>query len=1004
MPHTKFSRDLISLAVLLAASLQGLSAQDYSQMAFSDIKARASMLVDSGNLSAALPVLQELVKRVESAEDSEVEIDYPIFLIGSAYIENYAANNQSSELSSALKWFDRLERNYPESKHLKPAYLKKIDILRVLRRTDEAVQLMKDLLGGRKANIVFSYAEESKLLKDLSQTLYIKNRLAEGLPFFTKLLEIARSNEDRGLAAAASFEAHIEAKQLDAAIRLLPHLAGEFELRYQPRLNVALLKASDTLSDLGRLSDASILLNLIKTTDLMIAFHEQQVADKTKRIETFEALKRSADRVNELKQEVKILQNTLVELRKLPTLRNELLVRRARNFSKTSRPYESFWMFYDLLKENPGDKQSEFYHYAAFSGARKINKDAVVLQLGRSYRSQYPNGDFYSDVTAGLVDKLQKLEETEEMIAVVVDFLNERPLDPFSSNFLALWSGYMIEQELMQELIDQCLNWRQMHKNPIFADGLLFWPGLAHLQLSDFQTALENFSALLEQFPTSLYAEDATLRKGICQFYVEAYTDARETLIAFTQRFSESQSIDQAFYFLGEIESIAGNAEAALAYFRKADAKAQSQQMHDTVAFRIGEILEANTDYSGMLEHFKAYAERFGENGRLTDAYLQIGRAYEYLNQPNAMLALYRETIERFAGAPSNQGVDALIEDYAEKYYTNHKRLTRTVAFLDQMRDDLAYRETMLTDRGALFEVFYYDEDIDPTLYNRLRNHPDFTLSLMDDFSPMQTMVPDYRSELAAYPAQTPEMLYRALLDRFRKNEDRIAECRMLMGLYRRGEELPPKRHYDSDFIQPLTPRLLLYVADYSRQKYLEFAETTWDHLLKTYPNDDAAIVAHLRLADVRASANDLEAALAHLQTIEENFPGSPQLPAVILRQGELLSQLGRGDEAREKYQYILRVPDWRGVAHARALLQTGAAYMAEEAHEQAHGFFERTFLGFSNFPEVAAEAYLADAEALLRLNDPQGAKLTLSEALTELKDTISSELYASLQEKHDSI
>ena len=77
---------------------------------------------------------------------------------------------------------------------------------------------------------------------------------------------------------------------------------------------------------------------------------------------------------------------------------------------------------------------------------------------------------------------------------------------------------------------------------------------------------------------------------------------------------------------------------------------------------------------------------------------------------------------------------------------------------------------------------------------------------------------------------------------------------------------------------------------------------------------------------------------------------------------------------------------------------------MAEEAHEQAHGFFERTFLGYSNFPEVAAQAYLADAEALLRLNDPQGAKLTLNEALNELKDSISPDLYASLQEKHDSI
>lgn len=997
-------RFYLSLTSIFAISLQSLHSQDYSQMAFSEIKAKASFLVDSGNLGAALPVLQELVKRVEDAPDSEIEIDYPIFLIGSAYIYNYTVSGSQRDLSDALSWFDRLANDYPDSRHLKAATLKRIDIFRVLKRTDEAIQLMMDLLAGTKTNLNLSFSEENKVLKDLCQTLYYKNRLSEGKPYFKRMLESARSTADQGLAAAASFEASLEKKQLDDAMQLLPYLAKEFDARYQPRLNVALLKASDKMNDEARLSDASILLNLIKTTDLMIEFHEQKVAEKTRRIETYEALKRGNDRISELKQEIKVLETTLTELRKLPTLRNELLVRRARNFSKTSRPYESFWMFHDLLKENPGDKQSEFYHYAAFSGARKVNKDAVILELGRSYRSQYPNGDFYSDVTAGLVDKLRILEENEEWVAVVVDYLNRKPQDPFSSNFLSLWSAYMIEEELLQELIQQCQEWREMHSNPVFADGLFFWPGLAHLQLSDFQSALENFSALLVQYPTSLYAEDATLRKGICQFYVEAYTDARDTLLAFTERYTTSQSIDQAYYFLGEIENIAGDLEAALAYFKKADAATESQQMHDTVAFRIGDILEAKADYAGMLEHYKLYAERFGETGRLTDAYLQIGRAYEYLNQPNAMLALYRESIERFAGAASNQGVDALVEDYAEKYYSNQKRLTRTVAFLDQMRDDISYRERMLTDRGALFEVFYYDEEIDPTLYNRLRNHPNFTVALMDDFSPMQTMVPDYRSELAGYPEQTPEDLYRELLTRFREKDDRIAESRMLMGLYRRGEELAPNNPYDSKFIQPLTPRLMLYVADYSRQKDLSFAETTWNHLLETYPIDDASIVAHLRLAEVRADANDLEAALVHLQTIEENFPGSPQIPAVILRQGELLSQLGKGDEAREKYQYILRVPDWRGVAHARALLQIGAAYMAEEAHEQAHGFFERTFLGYSNFPEVAAQAYLADAEALLRLNDPQGAKLTLSEALTELKDNIPSELYASLQEKHDSI
>ena len=83
---------LIPLA-LLTLSLQSINAQKYSQMAFSEVKEQATQLVQSGNLSDALPILRELVNRVEDAKESGFEIDYPIFLIGSAHIQNFIKNN-----------------------------------------------------------------------------------------------------------------------------------------------------------------------------------------------------------------------------------------------------------------------------------------------------------------------------------------------------------------------------------------------------------------------------------------------------------------------------------------------------------------------------------------------------------------------------------------------------------------------------------------------------------------------------------------------------------------------------------------------------------------------------------------------------------------------------------------------------------------------------------------------------------------------------------------------
>jgi len=306
----------------------------------------------------------------------------------------------------------------------------------------------------------------------------------------------------------------------------------------------------------------------------------------------------------------------------------------------------------------------------------------------------------------------------------------------------------------------------------------------------------------------------------------------------------------------------------------------------------------------------------------------------------------------------------------------------------------------MVTDRGALFEEFYLNPDLEQSLYNDLRMHPAFTDALVEDLSPIAEVTSVFLDQLADYPKETPSDFFKRKLSEYQTAKERIGEARMLMGLYRSGVELDPSKPFDSAFLQQLTPRLLLYVADYSRLRNLDFAVETWTVLLEKYPDDDATIVAYIRLADVSAELGELNGALVYLEAILENFAGSPQIPMVILRQGELMTQLGRNREARDKYQYILRVPEWRGELHARALLQTGDAFMAEQSYAEAHGFYERTFLGYSHMAEWAAKAYLADAKALVALGDPAGAKATLTEAATELEGTAPAELYKQIQDE----
>ena len=459
-------------------------------------------------------------------------------------------------------------------------------------------------------------------------------------------------------------------------------------------------------------------------------------------------------------------------------------------------------------------------------------------------------------------------------------------------------------------------------------------------------------------------------------------------------------SLDEALYFLGEIEFIATDYELSLDYFQRADQITEIQQIKDAVAFRIGSIYEATQEYERMAEHFIAYMEKYGERGRLTDAVFELGRAYEFTQQPVKMLALYTDTITKYISDTANVGVDALIESYAEKYSSNYNTLSQTTFMLDKLENDLDFREKVVTDRGFLFELFYLNKTLDQALYNRMRFHPDFTPALIEDLSPLDEITSVYREQLDAFPTETPEDFYRSLLSQARAESNRIAETRALMGLYRIGVVETPSQEFDAELISRLSPRALLYVADYTRDTDLEYAVEVWNEILQSHTTSDSAIVALMRLADISSLRGNKLEAYEYLDQILQLFPGSPKVPGVILRQGELLTELDRYSEARKKYQYILRVPAWRGVAHARALYQTGLSYMAENEYAKAHGFFERTFLGYSQITEWSARAYLEDAKALVEMKAQQDAINTLEEALETLSQDTPTELIEPIRKK----
>ncbi|MFP4166129.1 MAG: tetratricopeptide repeat protein [Opitutales bacterium] len=1011
----------LSLACLCAAS--GAFAQDVSQMAFSDLQNRTNELVYAERLMDAKPYLEELVKRVESGEeempqdladeeaeeeeaegdgsgeDGKIDIDLPIYLLGLANIQEFVQSGQEESLRSALEWFNRLEEEYPQSSKLKEMLLKKVDILRMLNMREEVIPLMRDMVDG-EYDITLTYSEEMKLLHDLTQVYYGQEDLEEGMDYFTRLYEETRDSEERALAAAAIFEALIEKEDLSGVMEFLPVFTEETDIRYRPRLNIAFLKASDMMVANDRVFDATLLLSLIQTRDRMVEHHESKIEKKESALERLKASRGSEDRINELERQIKVLESNLEQLKGMPSLRNELLVRRARNYTTTERNFEAFWMFHDLMEENPEHKDAEFYTYATFNNALDIDKTDAAIEVAGKYRSKFPDGRYYTDVTASLIGLYLERDQDEKFLEELYDFLDDRPNEPATGPLLAQWGNFMSKKEAYETMLERTDRWMDIHKEPAFEDGLYYWRAIAEMQLDEAEGAIESLDTLRENFPNSRYQEPALLRKGTVLLYEQRLEEARAILNQFLEEYPSSNALDQAYFYLGEVDKNEGLLQDALENYKEAERLTGSQTLYDMVAMRVGGIYETLEEYEKMASHFEEYIERFGKRGRLVEASHQLGRAYESLRQPNKMLALYRELIEGYAGDPDSMAIDTIVEDYAEAYGENKKTLDRTVEFIERLKEDAEFREKIVTDRGFLFEHFYESENLDQSLYNRMRNHPEFGKQLANDLSPINELFEPYIDEYEAFPEETAEAYFERMLAEFRAEESRIGEARMLMGLYRLDIEKAPSSPYDEDFLAICTPRLILYVADYTKGERRDFAIKAWEMLLEKYPEDDAAIVANMRLANVAADRGNKEEAIAYLETIFEEFPQSSKLPNVLLRQGELFTELGQTDKAREKYEYVLRNSDWRGKPHARALYQIGLSHMEDGAYDKAHGFFERTFISYLHLGEWGARAYLADAEALMEMGEKEDAINTLQEGMDEIGDSAPEDVRNAMRDK----
>jgi len=177
-----------------------------------------------------------------------------------------------------------------------------------------------------------------------------------------------------------------------------------------------------------------------------------------------------------------------------------------------------------------------------------------------------------------------------------------------------------------------------------------------------------------------------------------------------------------------------------------------------------------------------------------------------------------------------------------------------------------------------------------------------------------------------------------------------------------------------------LSPALLSVAGEVLlKEGELDKAEAVYQRLADRYKDSLYADAGPVGLGRVALARKRPEMALKILTTALEKNPGMSSVPEAMIAQLQALSALNRLDEAEKLALSIISDKSFRGEKAGRAYLELAQIYrkraasaVGDDKHEKlakAHGYYQRVYLTYRNYPEICAEGLWQAYEVLNELN-----------------------------------
>ena len=976
----KLKRNIV-VKTVLAALFAGVCAsaslaQEAVNMSTTELKEEASNLANARKYLEARPYIEELIKRIESSDDKALRelLQQFYFFEAYGYLQEYDAGGTTDPklISKAIAGFNKVITNYPKGEFVIDAIRTKANCYEAIKDFANAVDT-RALLLKPPYSFKLSNKERFDLVKRICQSLFNNRQWKIGKPWFERFLNESNVIEDKVFAASALIQGAFEEKKYDDAKKYIPYMIYNTVARNDPALNIEFIKAGDALAKKEKFSDATVFYNLVFGKELMERNITGFIEIEKRKLADIKRLNANSPLVVDYSNQIKTLESMLKIAKGLPSLTADMMARNAHNFMRTERDFESFWAYWQMVKQFPKHQNIEDFYFASIVCAFKVQKYDTMYDICQEYLKTFKDGQYDKDVKLSIIQYFLQKKDYDVFFAEAKKFISDNGDESDKSkDVIFLMGKTWLDLGKFDELIDTFGKYIKKYPDSALTESCLYWSGMGYMAKSDFEKAAKIFIKMTDSFPVGLYVEDGTYRRGVACFGAGHYTQARDTLEEFLQKFPKSSLRGEVEFFLGDIYANVNEVKLAMSHYMAVEKYTKNRTFIDNAYIQGAKLLHNVDKYQEEAELMDTYIAKHPK-GKLAEAAYNKGKALEMLGRPADTLKVFEDAILKYGADPKEDAIDRMILDYNDVHQKNYKKMTATVDFLKEILADKKLLRKMVAAPGERYRYFRAHPKVDRQLYEKFKRDPKFGEVLFKNDAILKDLLAAYEGQISQYPSST-EDVFKRILDKTRADKNLTLEFRIMMGLDHIGKPVKYEKMFSDDDLKKASVRTLVWIGkqnekygpDQARKAFIEG---------RSRDEFEYGIDILFAFAELEQRQKRWGEVLKLFTAIQDEFPSDPRAASAVNMKGDAYAKLGQKDKAFKEYETVLRSPAWRGEAHAEALFKLGELERSRNENAKALMYYDRCWLGFSDCFKWTGKALLASAKLLSREGKNEEAK-----------------------------